>query len=915
MNKITTSALTLSISIGLGMLMKSQAEDIDVLLFSAEAGSVSIDVSQTSTYLNEMLLQTAGYAGSSCTSYSQSGVNSLVEAIHDPSYRNNTITQVTGNYQYVVLIPSSLTHSGLPVSVKEYPEMVFEASYQLSGPILNSGARPILLMGDPESQANASLVGENTYRIANGCGISANPAGYAVADQNLAGTSNPTNLKKQAYLVASSLYSQITGFNAADLAYSPVSASQTLANAAMANLQTHQSATHYTTSVHNSGMIRYRYLDLNAAPMNGTARFFRKGSSTELKIKNRLVNILEASGFIAYPKRTSDTAGGTKSWMVDDFDLAKSEFDLSPNGWFLCYARNSSYAIAPMIAYNQSNVMGLTYDKQYDGMPDDDAATTPWTLANLHSRIYDMAYDYSNYQWSTVPLHVGIARFYEADPSLVVSKDGTHLTPELSYLGASMMGASSLGQSLTPPTDLNAKESMGFQIGAQLLKQLAYLSEDETFIPDSQLAIQPPPIPDATTNFNYTHTLTSTGGTAPYAWEEISETGPPTGLALSSAGVLSGTPTGNAGTYRLVFKVTDSQGSIRKLPMALELLQGVALMPLLHWKLDDGAGMTATAATGTSIDGALVNAPEWSDYGVDQGSLSFDGIAQKVFADLSAQSITAYSIAFWAKSSATGQNVYAGVVSHDAASQDFQIDMGGSNGQFQYRGSQTSTIGNAPVNEWVHLAVTCDGIDTKLYYNGGLVNTLTGVADNAFVEVLLGVNRTDNRFFKGSVDDFRLYPGELAAGEINDLYQSYPTPLQDPWLTWQLSHFTQNEIDTGVAADDQDPDADGILNQLEYALNLDPKGHRSSGGEPGHNGLPALDVSESAPVALIYRRNLAATDVSYIVEKSDNLSVGSWSAALVTDTILSDDGQTQVIQAMLLSTFTNQIFIRLKVNN
>jgi uncharacterized protein with beta-barrel porin domain len=54
----------------------------------------------------------------------------------------------------------------------------------------------------------------------------------------------------------------------------------------------------------------------------------------------------------------------------------------------------------------------------------------------------------------------------------------------------------------------------------------------------------------------YTHTFTASGGTAPYTFS-LSAGALPPGLALSSAGVLSGTPTA-AGTFNFTIKATDS---------------------------------------------------------------------------------------------------------------------------------------------------------------------------------------------------------------------------------------------------------------------------------------------------------------------------------------------------------------------
>jgi hypothetical protein len=70
------------------------------------------------------------------------------------------------------------------------------------------------------------------------------------------------------------------------------------------------------------------------------------------------------------------------------------------------------------------------------------------------------------------------------------------------------------------------------------------------------LAISPATLPAGTAGTAYSKTLTANGGTAPYSWVVASGTVPP-GLALSSGGVLSGTPT-TAGTYTFTVRATDS---------------------------------------------------------------------------------------------------------------------------------------------------------------------------------------------------------------------------------------------------------------------------------------------------------------------------------------------------------------------
>ena len=131
---------------------------------------------------------------------------------------------------------------------------------------------------------------------------------------------------------------------------------------------------------------------------------------------------------------------------------------------------------------------------------------------------------------------------------------------------------------------------------------------------------------------------------------------------------------------------------------------------------------------------------------------------------------------------------------------------------------------------------------------------------------------------------------------------------------WQTAQFGVHADNPAIAGESADPDHDGIVNLMEYALNLDPNIPLANGGAPGHAGLPAIDAGAPENFAMIYRRNLAATDVTYTVEESNDLGkTDPWSQASVTETILSDDGQTRVIRAAVPAGAAPRKFLRLKV--
>ena len=81
--------------------------------------------------------------------------------------------------------------------------------------------------------------------------------------------------------------------------------------------------------------------------------------------------------------------------------------------------------------------------------------------------------------------------------------------------------------------------------------------------------------PAAVVGTAYSTTLTATGGTTPYTWSVNAGTLPP-GLTLSSAGVLSGTPTA-AGSYPFTVNVIDKNNGIATTSITLVVSAGLTL--------------------------------------------------------------------------------------------------------------------------------------------------------------------------------------------------------------------------------------------------------------------------------------------------------------------------------------------------
>ncbi|MFT5110612.1 MAG: hypothetical protein ACI9UA_006268, partial [Pseudoalteromonas tetraodonis] len=108
----------------------------------------------------------------------------------------------------------------------------------------------------------------------------------------------------------------------------------------------------------------------------------------------------------------------------------------------------------------------------------------------------------------------------------------------------------------------------------------------------------------------------------------------------------------------------------------------------------------------------------------------------------------------------------------------------------------------------------------------------------------------------------------------------------------------------GLDADDpadalQDTDGDGVVNLLEYAVGLDPT--TSDPSDP-------FELHRTGALKLAYVRNLAFTNLRYLVEISDNIL--EWAA--VPDVAISRAGDLETREAVI-PTGDDRKFMRLSV--
>ncbi|MEI6212202.1 MAG: LamG-like jellyroll fold domain-containing protein, partial [bacterium] len=196
------------------------------------------------------------------------------------------------------------------------------------------------------------------------------------------------------------------------------------------------------------------------------------------------------------------------------------------------------------------------------------------------------------------------------------------------------------------------------------------------------------------------------------------------------------------------------------------------------WKLNEGQGRVAADAAGNKLTGS-VKGLTWTN-AAGRVAMSFNG--QWGFLDTSTtldDLAMPFSIAFWVNPAAQQRicaNIF-GNTGYDSPAGfcglSMQQDYGATNRYaFSYGIGKRESCGTPAVQltteQWQHLAVVCDGSNNVIYVDG--VEKVRAPAKGTFVPnrgMALRLGYWDqNRFYKGSLSDFRIYRTALSPAEV-----------------------------------------------------------------------------------------------------------------------------------------------------
>ena len=205
--------------------------------------------------------------------------------------------------------------------------------------------------------------------------------------------------------------------------------------------------------------------------------------------------------------------------------------------------------------------------------------------------------------------------------------------------------------------------------------------------------------------------------------------------------------------------------------------------PVAYWKFDEGTGTTAYDSTTNQNNGTISGATwQTEDMCISGECLSFDGNNDYINIG-TIKHLPTFTLGAWIKAG-TDVSDFRTILDKTIGANDrnFWLALESGTGQLSLRfsiaGTSTTYLANTALNDnkWHYVTATYDNSYVKLYVDGKPDMTpasKTGTPDTAITTSIIGYEPViSSRFFKGLIDEPKIYPYARTAAQIKLDYNS-----------------------------------------------------------------------------------------------------------------------------------------------
>jgi hypothetical protein len=342
------------------------------------------------------------------------------------------------------------------------------------------------------------------------------------------------------------------------------------------------------------------------------------------------------------------------------------------------------------------------------------------------------------------------------------------------------------------------------------------------------------PLPNGAVGTVYNQTVTASGGTTPYTWS-VSSGSLPSGLSLSSVGVISGTPSA-PGTANFTLQVTGGNSQFATKAFSLTILP---LPPVIT------SALSATAPVGQAFSYQITATNNPTSYG--------------------ASGLPAVLNVNPANGLISGTPTVAGT---------FNVSISATNAGGTGSASMTINVQEPPsITNGPPPAATLSTDYSFTYTTSGYPTPTFALTAGTFPP---GLTLSTAGILSGTPAQEGIYTGTITAsnGVGPAATQNFTITVFTTFNSWASEYFTTPQLgEPNVSGPNATPENDGIPNLLKYLFDIDPANPMSA---TDHAVLPVVGLDttttpETQYLTLTYRESASATGLTINVQTSSDL--------------------------------------------